>query len=165
MTVNQCDYKKNILSMLIPYFEKDERYFLLLCDTGFGCVNEFKEKLPDRVINIGIAEQATIGIAAGMAMSGMVPVVYGMCNFLVFRAFEQIRNDVVLQDQNVKIIGVGANNYFNFLGKSHTCDDDDIKLMKIANIRVFNPYVFKQCNFESMFDDFMESTRAGYLRI
>jgi len=87
--------KNNILSALIPYFEKDEKLFLLVCDYGFGAIDDIRNKFPDRVINAGIREQATIGIAAGMAMAGMNPIVFGMINFLVFRALEQIRNDIM----------------------------------------------------------------------
>jgi transketolase len=160
MTAN---YKKEILSILIPYFEKDEKFFLLLCDTGFGVIDEFKNRFPDRIINAGIAEQSTIGIASGMALSGMKPVVYGMCNFLVYRALEQIRNDIVLQNANVKLIGVGANNYFDFLGKSHTCGEQDEEIMNLIGVEVYDPQPHK--DFSILVDIFMKSEKPGYLRV
>ena len=64
---------------------------------------------------MGIMEQGTVGIAAGMTMTGLLPIVYSIVNFLAFRATEQIRNDVVMQSLNVKFIATGVNNYFNFL--------------------------------------------------
>jgi len=146
--------KNNILTELIPYFEKDEKLFLLICDYGFGAIDNIKNKFPDRVINAGIREQATIGIAAGMAMSGMKPIVFGIINFIVFRALEQIRNDIVIQKLNVKLIGVGAYDYFKFLGPSHTCGGDDMKIMGIIGVPIY-----------VTLNSFMESNEAGYLRI
>jgi len=52
-------------------------------------------------------EQGTVGIAAGMAMTGLIPIVYSIVNFLAFRSLEQIRNDVVMQNLNVKFIATG----------------------------------------------------------
>ncbi len=162
----QIDYKFKFPPMLIPYFEKDERFFFLLGDTGFGISEEFMKKFPKRIINAGIAEQSTVGIAAGMALSGMIPVVYSMCNFLAFRALEQIRNDVVLQNANVKLIGVGANNYFEFLGESHTCADDDASIMRKIGMKVYDPYLMvHEVSFPIILDDFMLSSNAGYLRL
>lgn len=159
------DYRKQILPMLIPYFEKNDKYFLLYGDTGFGGIDKLKEKFEDRCINVGIREQSMVGIAAGMAMVGFIPIVYAISNFLVYRALEQIRNDVVLQYQNVKFIGTGVNNYFNFLGKSHTCDEDDIKICDIIKLQYFNPYEWENCNFEEYVKVFMQSEKAGYIRV
>ena len=166
--------KNDVLTELIPYFKKDEKLFLLICDYGFGVIDDIKNKFPDRVINIGIREQATIGIAAGMAMAGMKPIVFGMINFLVFRALEQIRNDIVLQKQDVKLIGVGAGDYFKFLGPSHTCGDDDIKILEIVgleiwdttNNRYFETFSGTPCNDKLEFlHNFMASDKAGYQHI
>ena len=146
--------KNDVLSALIPYFEKDDKYFLLICDTGFGAIDNIRNKFPDRVVNVGIREQATIGIAAGMAMAGMKPIVFGMINFLVFRALEQIRNDIMLQNQNVKLIGVGAHDYFKFLGPSHTTGGQDIQIIDAIGMEIY-----------SNLDYLMLSEKAGYLRI
>ena len=106
------NYRKDILNCIVPYFRADKRYYLLICDMGFGAINQLNQEFPHRVINCGIMEQGTVGIAAGMSMSGLIPIVYSIANFLVFRAIEQIRNDVVIQNLNVKFIGNGVNNYF-----------------------------------------------------
>lgn len=148
--------KTDILEALIPYFEKDEKLFLLICDYGFGAIDSIKNRFPDRVLNVGIREQATIGIAAGMAMAGMKPIVFGMINFLVFRALEQIRNDIMLQKQNVKIIAVGAGDYFRFLGPSHTCGTDDVDILQIIGLKYYT---------DSQFVTWITSDEAGYLRI
>ncbi len=157
-------YRKMILDELIPYFREDERYYLLVCDMGFGAADKISEEFPARVINCGIMEQGTVGIAAGMCMSGLIPVVYSIVNFLVFRALEQIRNDVMLQKMNVKFIATGVDDYFKFLGPSHCCGDDDIKIMNLIKMKIYNPYEGKK-NFLRIVDEWIKDCEPGYLRV
>lgn len=159
-----ANFRKDILNHIIPYFRKDERYRLLICDMGFGAVDNMKDEFPERVINCGIMEQGTVGIAAGMSMSGLIPIVYSIVNFLVFRALEQIRNDVVLQNLNVKFIGNGVNNYFEFLGLSHCCGSDDISIMKLINLKVYDPYSNDK-PFNVLVDEWIKDAGAGYMRV
>lgn len=158
-------YRREIVDRLVPYAEKDDRIILLVSDMGFGVTNKFKEAFPDRIFNVGIMEQGGVGIAAGMAMSGLVPVFYSIVNFLVYRALEQVRNDVVLQDLNVKFISTGVDNYFKFLGHSHCCGKDDIELMKFINMPVFDPYEKEDIDFDKMIDDWITSPKAAYIRV
>ncbi len=162
---NEGRYRKEIVNSIIPYARKDERIVLLICDMGFGVADGFKKEFPERVFNAGIMEQGTVGIAAGMAKTGMLPIVYSIVNFLAFRALEQIRNDVVLQEENVKFIATGVNNYFKFLGPSHYCGEDDKTLMNLINMNVFDPYEMKDDNFEGMVNEWMTDTKAGYIRV
>lgn len=158
------NFRRDIVNNLLPYFRKDKRYYLLVCDMGFGIINEFKKEFPRRIINCGIMEQSTVSIAAGMSMSGLVPVVYSIVNFLVFRSLEQIRNDVVLQKLNVKFISTGVNNYFKFLGPSHCCGQDDIALMKLIKLKVYDPYTFKK-PLKEVVHEWINSDDAGYMRV
>ena len=158
------NFRKEILNSIIPYFRKDKRYHLLICDMGFGAIDQIKAEFPERVTNCGIMEQATVGIAAGMSMSGLIPIVYSIVNFLAFRAFEQIRNDVVLQDLNVKFIATGANDYFKFLGPSHCCGSDDIALMKLIHMKVYDPYTEKN-PFSKIVDGWIHDEKSGYIRV
>ncbi|MFH0754958.1 MAG: transketolase [Candidatus Omnitrophota bacterium] len=164
MRKTEINFRKEIINTLIPYFRRDERYHLLVCDMGFGVIDRIREEFPTRVINAGIMEQGTVGIAAGMSMSGLKPIVYSIVNFLAFRAIEQIRNDVVLQKLNVKFIATGVNDYFRFLGPSHTCGNDDIALMKIIKMKVYDPYAGRQA-FPGLVKEWITSDKAGYLRV
>lgn len=146
--------RDNILQELMPYF-KDERYVLLICDMGFGKVDLLKQAYPKRVINCGIMEQATVGIASGMAEGGLKPIIYSIASFIVFRALEQIRNDIVLRGMDVKIIGNGSGDYFKDMGNCHWCKDDDIKLMHVIGMSVYEGSQFKQ---------WIEG-KAGYIRV
>ncbi|MBM3251495.1 MAG: transketolase [Candidatus Omnitrophica bacterium] len=162
--VDSANFRKDIIDSLIPYFRKEGRYYLLVCDMGFGVIDNLKKEFPQRIINCGVMEQATVGIAAGLSLSGLVPVVYSIVNFLVFRALEQIRNDVVLQKLNVKFIGTGANNYFKFLGPSHCCGSDDIEIMKLISLAVYDPYAGRK-PFAELVDAWINSPDAGYIRV
>lgn len=157
-------YRKAIIDSLIPYFEKDPRYFLLVCDMGFGAIERLQSKFPARVINCGVMEQGTVGIAAGMSMSGLIPIVYSIVNFLAFRAIEQVRNDVVIQGLNVKLIGTGADDYFKFLGSSHCCGDDDMKIMSFIGMPIYNPYD-ENTDYEELVNRWMRDSLCGYFRV
>jgi len=158
------NYRSQILKELIPHFRENEKLYLLVGDMGFGAIDDLKNEFPTRVINAGVMEQGMVGIAAGMAMSGLKPVVFTIINFLCFRAIEQIRNDIILQDLPVKLIGTGAEDYFSFLGPSHTCGQDDIKIMDIVGCEVFDPYGM-HFSFENMVEDWITSSDAGYIRV
>jgi transketolase len=132
---------------------------------GFGVVDKFNENFPDRIFNMGIMEQGTVGIAAGMAITGLIPIVYSIVNFLAFRAIEQVRNDVVMQNLNVKFIATGVNNYFSFLGFSHCCGDDDKKIMHLINMEVYDPYETENVNFDKLVKEWITSKEAGYIRV
>ena len=163
--MNNVNYRKEILNELIPYAERDDRLVLLIGDMGFGTVDRFQERFPDRVFNMGIMEQSLVGIAAGLAVSGMHPVVYTMVNFLAFRALEQVRIDLVKQNLNVKLIGTGANDYFSFLGYSHACGQDDAIIMRTIGMPVFDPYSDDSVDFPELIGNWMGSDRCAYIRV
>lgn len=165
MNSNIKNYRREIVDAIIPYTRDDKRIILLVCDMGFGVSDNFKKEFPDRIFNMGIMEQGTVGIAAGMAMTGLIPVVYSIVNFLAFRALEQIRNDVVMQNLNVKFIATGVNNYFKFLGPSHYCGEDDKKLMRLINMKVFDPYEKEIVDFNKMVEEWMTDRKTGYIRV
>lgn len=157
-------YRKHIINEVIPYAKKDSRIYLLVCDMGFGVTDEFAKLFPNRILNMGMTEQATVGIASGMAIMGLIPIVYSIVNFLVFRALEQIRNDVILQNVNVKFIGTGANNYFKFLGPSHCCGEDDKRIMELIGMKVFDPYEDKD-KWPNIVKEWITYDKASYIRV
>lgn len=122
---------------------------------GFGKVDELKEKYPNRVINCGIMEQGAVGIASGMAESGLIPIVYSIASFLVYRALEQIRNDIVFRNQNVKLIGNGSGDFFKKMGACHCCGQEDLALMGMIGL---------QCYYGDNFEEWINSIEAGYIR-
>lgn len=159
------NYRRDIVDKILPYARKNKMIVLLVNDMGFGVTDKFKEEYPDRIFNMGIMEQGAVGIAAGMAITGLIPIVYSIVNFLAFRAIEQIRNDVIIQNLNVKFIATGVNNYFKFLGASHCCGEDDKKIMQLINMKVFDPYETENLDFDKMVEEWIIDTKAGYIRV
>lgn len=85
--------------------EKDEKILLLVGDIGYGIFDDFRKKISERFINLGIAEQSMVGIGAGLALQGYTPFIYTITPFLIERAFEQIKLDVDEMKLNVKLVG------------------------------------------------------------
>lgn len=132
--------KKTLMSEIYPYFINDPKICLLVGDMGFAVLDNYFIKSPERVWNMGICEQATIGFATGLSLEGFLPMVYSQIPFLTMRAFEQIRYDINEHKLNIKLIGVGANNYFEKLGRSHCVDNDDISIMSVLkNFLILDP--------------------------
>ena len=132
--------KKETMREFYGYFEDNENMILLVNDMGFAVLDSYFENFSDRVFNIGINEQATVGMSTGMALVGLVPIIYSQIPFITMRSFEQLRYDINEHKLNVKIIGIGADNYFSLLGRSHCIDNDDIKLISILkNFLILSP--------------------------
>ena len=123
--------KQLLMANIYSHFRDDPAMCLLVGDMGFAVLDDYFAKHPERVFNIGIAEQAAVGMAAGMAMSGLLPLYYSQIPFLTMRAFEQIRYDICEHGLNVKLIGVGADDFFHRLGRSHCVGEDDLKILSI----------------------------------
>jgi transketolase len=84
---------------------RDPRVILLIGDVGGGLFSTFAREHPTRFINLGTAEQSMVGIAAGLALSGMRPVVYSFTPFLLERAFEQVKLDIAHHKAPVLLVG------------------------------------------------------------
>ena len=138
--MNNMSTKQEVMKEIYQYFKVDETMSLLVGDMGFAVLDDFFDNHKDRTFNTGICEQATISMGAGMYLAGLKPIVYSQVPFLVMRAYEQIRYDLNEHNMNIKLVGVGADNYFSALGRSHCMDDDDIKMMEIfKNFKIFTP--------------------------
>jgi transketolase len=124
---------------LLELAEEDERIYLVVGDLGFGVVEPFVERFPDRFLNVGIAEQDMTGIAAGMALSGKVVFTYSIANFPTLRCLEQIRNDVCYHMADVKIVSVGGGLGYGALGVTHHATEDLAVLRALPNMCVVAP--------------------------
>ena len=109
--------------------KQDPRIMLLVGDLGFGVVTDFAERLPDQFVNVGVAEQNMVGIAAGLAMSGKIVFTYSIANFPILRCLEQIRNDVCYHQANVVSVSIGCGFSYGALGMTHH-GTEDIGIMR-----------------------------------
>ena len=116
--------------------DMDEKIYVIVGDIGYRVFDEFREKHPDRFINMGICEQSMIGVSAGMALEGLNPWVYTITPFLIERPFEQIKLDIDQQNVNVKLVGYSD---YPTLGPTHT-ELNGKKLMQLfKNITSYFP--------------------------
>jgi transketolase len=109
----------------------DDRVVLLSGDIGNRLFDDFKDRAPDRFFNCGVAEANMMSVAAGMALSGLRPVVYTITPFVTTRCLEQIRDDVCYHKAPVTIVGVGSGLGYASLGATHQSLED------IAFLRLF----------------------------
>lgn len=117
----------------------DEIYFLT-ADMGMGLVEQIELEFPKRYLNVGIAEQNLIGVAAGLAESGFRPFVYTISNFLVHRCLEQIRNDLILHKLPVVLIGTSTGFDHGSLGPTHHVVEDWGVLSSFPGIDIKCPF-------------------------
>jgi transketolase len=131
--------RKAFFDTLVELAEKDERVYLLVADIGFGLVDKFAQKFPNRFVNIGVAEQNMIGIATGLALSDKIVFVYSIANFPTFRCLEQIRNDVCYHNVPVCIVAGGTGLNYGALGSSHHATEDIAIMRALPNMTVIAP--------------------------
>ncbi len=131
--------RKAFINTLSRMCEADENIILLTGDLGFGVFEEFKERFPKQYLNAGVAEANLIGMAAGLAMSGMTVYAYSIAPFLVYRAFEQIRDDVCYHNLPVRIVGVGGGLAYGNAGPTHHATEDIALMTALPNMTVVCP--------------------------
>jgi transketolase len=119
--------------------QKNKQIILVTADMGFSVFETFRDTLPKQYLNSGIAEQNTTGLAAGLAMEGKIPVIYSIVPFITMRNFEQIRDDICYQNQNVKIVGVGSGFSYGTDGHTHHGLEDIGILRTLANLVILSP--------------------------
>ncbi|HVN72610.1 MAG TPA: transketolase C-terminal domain-containing protein [Desulfomonilia bacterium] len=102
-------------------------------------IGRYGKKYPDRFINVGIAENSMFGIAAGLALAGLKPVVSTFAAFTSLRSAEQVRTDICYQNLDVKIIATHAGISFGQAGSTHHCTEDIAVMRSFANMTVIVP--------------------------
>jgi transketolase len=127
------------INQLIEEASTNDKVFLLVGDLGFNVVEAFAQLYPDRFLNVGIAEQNMVGIAAGLSMEGYCVFIYSIGNFPTLRCMEQIRYDVCYHNMNVKVVAVGGGYAYGSLGVSHHATEELGMLRTIPNLIVCAP--------------------------
>jgi transketolase len=117
----------------------NDKLILLSGDIGFGIFDEFISEHPRKFINCGIAEQNMIGVAAGLAASGYIPIVYTIIPFLICRPYEFIRNLIAYQNLPVTLVGVGGGFSYDTLGHTHYGLEDLNLILGLPNFSVGLP--------------------------
>lgn len=117
----------------------DPRVIVLSGDHGYALFDAIRKARPDQFVNVGVAEQAMVGIAAGLAKNGFLPIVYGLSAFVPIRVLEQIKLDLCISKLPVILLGDGAGLVYSTLGSSHQCAEDVSALRPMPHIRIYSP--------------------------
>jgi transketolase len=116
-----------------------EDIFILTGDAGLGVFDRFKDEYPDRFRNMGVAEQNTISFAAGLAMTGYKVFIYNIIPFVLYRCYEQVRNDICYQELPVTLVGIGSGITYAPQGMTHYSIEDIGLVQTLPNLVAISP--------------------------
>ncbi len=143
--------------------QADQKVCLLLGDIGVHGFRHLLQNYPNRAFNIGILEQTTIGLAAGLAAMDMVPIVHTIAPFIVERAYEQIKIDFGYQKLGGNFVSVGASYDYAALGCTHHCPSDIGVLQLIPGMEIYCPGT--SLEFDSLFKETYSNPAPKYFRL
>src|SRR5215469_10601740 len=134
------DCRSAFSEALCALAEDDSRIVAVANDSiGSSNLKAFRSRFPDRLVNVGIAEQNMVGVSAGLANGGLIPFVCGASCFLTGRALEQIKADLGYSRHNVKLCGMSSGVAYGELGPTHHSIEDLAWTRAIANMTVIVP--------------------------
>lgn len=128
-----------VIEKVHELMKTDQDIYFLTGDLGYSVLEKIEKDFSSRFINVGVAEQNMIGIAAGLALSGKKVAVYSIIPFVTMRCFEQIRDDVCYHNLNVKILGVGSGLSYGFLGSTHFALEDIGIMRCLPRMTIISP--------------------------
>lgn len=130
-----------VFSATLQELAQQDRHILAVTSDsrGSGKLVPFAEKFPNQLVEIGIAEQNLVGVAAGLAAMGKKPFAVSPACFLTARSLEQIKNDVAYSDNPVRLIGISAGVSYGALGSTHHSLHDFAVLRAIHNLSIVAP--------------------------
>lgn len=136
--MTKIDMRDAFFKQLVASARIDDRIVFLSADHGAFALKEFEEEMPDRYINIGIAEQNMVGVAAGLAASGKIVFIYGISPFVSLRVLEQLTIDVAAMQLPVNVISVGAGFTYSTDGPTHQGLQDISAISTIPGMTILN---------------------------
>jgi transketolase len=144
--------------------KEDKDIMVLTCDSrGSASMGNFAKEYPEQFVEVGIAEQDSVGIAAGLATCGKKPYVASPACFLSMRSVEQIKVDVAYSKTNVKLIGISGGVSYGALGMTHHSLQDIAVIRAIPDIAVLLPA--DRFETKKMIKAFQKYNKPAYIRI
>lgn len=132
--------RKALTETLLEIATNNKKIVVLTSDArGSVTLNDFVALLPEQFVEVGIAEQDEVGVAAGMATCGLIPFVCAPAPFLSARSLEQIKVDMSYSNTNVKVCGVSGGLSYGALGGSHHSIHDLAAIRPMENMTVLMP--------------------------
>lgn len=162
--MNKIPNRQVMNDVLINRAKDNKEIVVLTSDSrGSAKLAEFGETYPDRMIEVGIAEQNIVGIASGLALSGKRPFAVSPAPFLSMRSIEQVKVDVAYSKQNVKLVGISGGVSYGQLGMSHHSLQDFAVTRAIPDLQVLCPA--DRFETEAMFNILVNSEEPAYIRL
>ena len=142
-TIKPVAMRDALLERVWQGMMNDDKIFFLSADFGSPVLDRIRSDYPQRFVNVGIAEQNLINIAAGLALEGFKVFAYAIAPFITMRCYEQIRVSLALlsrvRPMNVNLIGVGAGYSYVVSGPTHQCYEDITLMRALPSFDVLSP--------------------------
>jgi transketolase len=136
----KIEIRDSFVQELTSQREGNDKIMVLVSDSTSTCrIAPFMERFPQSLINVGIAEQNLVGMAAGFSLGGYTAITANAAPFLFGRSNEQVKIDICYSETNVKLIGLNPGFAYGSLGPTHHCLDDISIALSLGNIRIFCP--------------------------
>ncbi len=156
--------KQMICNVLMTAAEKDKDVVVLCSDSrGSASATPFANAYPEQFVEVGIAEQDLVGIAAGMARVGKKTYPMSPACFITARSYEQCKVDVAYSHTNVKLIGISGGVSYGALGMSHHSCQDIASMCAIPGMRVYLPSDCWQT--KKLMEALLQDTEPAYIRV
>lgn len=155
--------RKQFVVTIESLLKTDPRLVVLLGDISVFALRKAFKEFPERIYNVGILEQSTIGMAAGLAMTGFIPMVHTIAPFLVERSFEQLKDDFGYQKLGGNFVSIGASYDYAALGPTHHCPGDAGLLKNIPGMEIIIPGHAEE--FDKLFRETYADGRPTYYRL
>lgn len=156
---------RQIVCEVLSEHAKTDRNIVVLCSDSRGSASlaPFAKEFPEQFVEVGIAEQDLVGIAAGLAKMGKKAYAASPASFVSTRSYEQAKVDCAYSNTNVKLIGISGGVSYGALGMSHHSAQDIAAMAAIPNMRVYLPSDRFQtrCLFEALLKD----EKPAYIRL
>ena len=127
------------VTALYDIIKQDKNVISCLSDSGTDYDELIAREFPDQVVNFGISENNQVAAAAGMSAAGKIPFVYTTSAFIAYRSYEYLRDDICLQNRNVKLVGMGTGLSWSTLGATHHTTEDIPLLRSLPNLTIITP--------------------------
>lgn len=155
--------RKAVLKSIYELAEKDNKVIFIGSDLGYGTLNNFQKKFPDRYFMEGISEQHIIGMASGLALDGFKVYVNTISTFITRRCFEQNVVNLGLHNLNVRLIGSGGGTVYAPLGPTHIALDDIAIMNTIPNMTIIS--VSDEIEMKNMMQETLGHQGPIYIRL
>ncbi len=131
--------REQMIQTVSDLFARDERLALVLAEISRDLFKDVLQRYPQRAVNVGIMEQTMIGVAAGLALEGFIPVAHSITPFLVERPFEQLKDDFCYQRLGGNFISTGASYDYGTEGMTHHGTGDVQILCSLPGMQIVVP--------------------------